>query len=58
MDIDSLTKFAVKSLLQTTRETGGQVGKSGIELTDKSIEDYGVSLNFSVNMTLDVTRTR
>ena len=58
MDIDSLTKFAANSLLQTTRETGGQVGKSGIKLTERSIEDYGVSLNFSVNMTFDVTLTR
>jgi hypothetical protein len=58
MDIDSLTKFAANSLLQTTRQAGRQAGKSGIKLTDGSIEDYGVSLNFSVNITFDVTHTR
>jgi hypothetical protein len=58
MDIDPLTKIAANSLLQTTRQIGRQVGKSGIKLTDRSIEDCGVSVNFSVNMTFDVTRTR
>ena len=58
MDIDSLTKFAANSPLQTTRQIGRQVGKSGIKLTERTIEDYGVTLNFSVNMTFGVTRTR
>ena len=39
MDIDSLTKFAANNLLQTTRQIGRQVGKSGTKLIDRSIED-------------------